>query len=176
MKATASLPSGTDLVIFFGGGEERQVMNTGTVQCTMQKGHGDIPPDQDLSTGPLQDLQQILGMMNSQELRLTLLSIKVSIVQPHVHLCVFCHLSTPSDSVSCPQMQKNMALLQENVEKYFAAMCRVKERLQRQLLLRQKHKELCASLYAQVDLSMLLKRPGHTREGDLCRMWSPSAF
>lgn len=111
-------------------------------------------------------------MMESQTLLMTLLSVKVSIVQPHVSLCVFCPLPTPPESVWCPQVENNLALLEEKAEKDLAAMCHEKERLQRQalelrrqLLLRQKHQELAAALDAQVGLSMLLKHPGHTREG-----------
>lgn len=70
-------------------------------------------------------------------------------------------------------MENNLALLEEKAEKDLAAMFREKERLQRQalelrrqLLLRQKQQELAAALDAQVDLSMLPKHPGHTREGE----------
>jgi hypothetical protein len=68
-------------------------------------------------------------------------------------------------------MENNLALLEERAEKDLAAMCHEKERLQRQalelrrqLLLRQKHQELAATLDAQVDLNMLLEHPGDTRE------------
>lgn len=88
-------------------------------------------------------------------------------------MCVFCPLPTPLESVLCPQMENNLAVLEEKAEKDLAAMCHEKERLQRQalellrqLLLRQKQQELAAALDAQVDLSMLLKPPGDTREGE----------
>lgn len=70
-------------------------------------------------------------------------------------------------------MENNLALLEEKAEKDLASICHEKERLQRQalelrrqLLLRQKHQELAATLDAQVDLSMLLKLPGDMREGE----------
>lgn len=47
MWAYASLPSGTDLGIFWA--EESQVMGTGNLQSTMLEGHGMNPPDLDLS-------------------------------------------------------------------------------------------------------------------------------
>ena len=64
-------------------------------------------------------------------------------------------------------MENSLALLEEKAEKALAAMCREKERLQRQavelrrqLLLRQKQQELSKALDAQVDLSMLPEHPG----------------
>lgn len=109
-------------------------------------------------------------------LLMTLLSVKVSIVQPHVNLCqhvTFCQCPTPPESIWCPQMENNLALLEEKAEKNLAAICHEKERLQRralelrhQLLLQQKHQELVTVLEAQVDLSMVLNYSGHTMEGE----------
>lgn len=147
--------------------EESQVMGTGNLQSTMLEGHGMNPPDLDLSaiddkilsrkdsqldremTGKAKcmsfascdkkrilrkkrrDLQETMDMMESQTLLMTLLSVK---------------------------MENNLALLEEKAEKDLASICHEKERLQRQalelrrqLLLRQKHQELAATLDAQIE-------------------------
>lgn len=149
-------------------GEESQLIGTGNLQSTMLEGHGMNPPDLDLSAiddkilsrkalrpdsditdkakstsfascdrkGILQkkslDLQETMERMESQTLLMTLLSVK---------------------------MENNLALLEEKAEKDLAAMCREKERLQRQavelrrqLLLRQKQQELSKALDAQIEL------------------------
>lgn len=148
--------------------EESQVMGTGNLQSTMLEGHGMNPPDLDLSAiddkilsrkaswpdremtdkakstsfiscdkkrilrKKRRDLQETMDMMESQTLLMTLLSVK---------------------------MENNLALLEERAEKDLAAMCHEKERLQRQalelrrqLLLRQKHQELAATLDAQIEV------------------------
>lgn len=149
--------------------EERQLMGTGNLQSTMLEGHGMNPPDLDLSAiddkilsrkalrpdsdmtdkatstsfascdkkrtlgkKKRRDLQETMEEMESQTLLMTLLSVK---------------------------MENNLALMEEKAEKHLAAMCREKERLQRQaleqrrqLLLRQKQQELSAALDAQIEL------------------------
>lgn len=148
--------------------EESQLMGTGNLQSTMLEGHGMNPPDLDLSAiddkilsrkalrpdsdmtdkakstsfascdkkrilqTKRRDVQETMERMESQTLLMTLLSVK---------------------------MENNLALLEEKAEKELAAMCREKERLERQaqelrrqLLLRQKQQELSAALDAQIEL------------------------
>ncbi|XP_036010258.1 HAUS augmin-like complex subunit 8 isoform X2 [Mus musculus] len=121
-------------------------MGTGNLQSTMLEGHGMNPPDLDLSA--IDD---------------KILSRKAS--WPDREMT---DKAKSTSFISCDKkrilrkkrrMENNLALLEERAEKDLAAMCHEKERLQRQalelrrqLLLRQKHQELAATLDAQIEV------------------------
>ncbi|XP_019497337.1 PREDICTED: HAUS augmin-like complex subunit 8 isoform X1 [Hipposideros armiger] len=142
--------------------ENSGIFGKGDLQSTLLEGHGTAPPDLDLSsineksmlrkTPQLEkkmskktestsfsasrkknpDLSEAMEMMESQTLLLTLLAIK---------------------------MENGLAAFEEKAEKNLLTMCQEKEKLQkkvhqlkRQLLLRQRKRELLAVLNAQIEM------------------------
>uniref|UniRef100_A0A8C5KVZ0 4HAUS augmin-like complex, subunit 8 n=1 Tax=Jaculus jaculus TaxID=51337 RepID=A0A8C5KVZ0_JACJA len=157
-KSSGKLPEGGRKVGALQKSKEDNGINKGDLQSTLLEGHGTAPPDLDLSAingetlektesmsliaprstsfaAPRKkspDLPEVMDMMESQTLLLSLLAVKI---------------------------ENSLAQLEEKAEKHLSAICREQERLQRQahelkhrLLLSHKQQELAATLGTQMEL------------------------